>query len=198
MAIGCLVFIVLGIIMMIGSWCSRDEDDNESVVEQTTEVSPKAEEEGLSRGSLYVRVLDNDALDQLRIEALDAGVDPGSMFPTYPPQGPMAIAILPVNSLDLDGMLKVLPLLCEVTVEKDPDRWAEYSEVRILNHHAYIGFAFPDFPDSCRAQRAGDKPMGIQLVLGEWKAQFPWKLATPLYGGTGADTIGYGDYAAPG
>ncbi len=160
------------------------------------EQTPTVPEDGLNRGVMSIRILDEDRLDALRIEALDVGKDPGSM---YPARGPIALGVLPLNRLSLDDMLTVLPLLCEVTVDKDPDRWAAYSEVRILNRHAYVGFRFADLHDSCSTQRAGDIPMGVtdRFVIGEWDAQFLWKLATPLSGGFGADTIGYGTYALP-
>ena len=96
-------------------------------------------EDGLSRGFMQSRVLGADAIHWLRTAAVAAGrKDRAGKYAA----GAMAVVVLPVARLDFDAMMAVLPLVCEVTIDGDPARWEAYSEVRILNRHAYAGYAY--------------------------------------------------------
>ena len=154
-------------------------------------ITPSAiADEGLTRGFMAVRVLEDRLLDALRFEALAAGRDPGDL---YPGAGPIALAVVPVARLNVAEVFAVLPLLCEATVRRDPEQWSQYSQVRFLNRHAYTGYLFTDLSESCTRLRAGDDPLqvtllGDRIVIGEWDARYLWRLATPI------GPIGYGGY----
>ena len=148
-------------------------------------------EDGLSRGFMQSRVLGADAIHWLRTAAVAAGrEDRAGKYPA----GAMAVVVLPVARLDFDAMMAVLPLVCEVTIDGDPARWEAYSEVRILNRHAYAGYAYGErfggLRDACDGLRSGERARAAphRSLMGEWDAQIPWKFATPV------DVIGYGGY----
>ena len=156
---------------------------------ETSTGSPKStqDQEDISDGGFMdIRILADDALDLLKIKALSAEKDPGYL---YPSKGPIAIATLPVDSLgNSREITKLLPLVCEVTVDTDPNLWSEYSEVRLLNRHSYIGFRLGSLRETCDSQREqGRLALGDRIVVGNWGARFPWRLASP------AGSIGYGD-----
>ena len=148
-----------------------------------------AAEEGLARGFLNIRVLEDRLLDALRIEALAAGRDPGSL---YPGAGPIALAVVPVDRLHVREALAMLPLICEATVRRDPDRWARYAEMRLLNSRGRHGYLLTALPASCAHLQAGDDLSalmpGDRPLVGDWDAWYPWALATPV------DAVGYGGY----
>ena len=167
-----------------------------------TDVSPKKQiaedpskpeegEKGLRRGFMQVRVLEDDHIYGLKVEAMAAGRDVTSMYPAH---GPIAIVVLPVRGLNFDKMATLLPLVCEVTVEKEPDLWKTYSEVHFLNRSLYTGMSFADFFDSC-ARREEPNEWGWSLgdvtpLAGRWQGEIPWKLA----GLDGQESVGYGEY----
>ena len=175
-----MAIVIAVILLVILGYCSDQSPDKPANSnEPATETATQAPEEGLAAGFASVRVLDNTTLEALKLEAIGKGQDPGYM---YPEQGPIALVTLPVNTLDSQSIKAVLPLLCEVTADKNPDRWAAYTQVRILNRHSYIGFLIDDWKQGCADNRVD------RSVVGQWEAQFPWKLAKPV------DSIGYGTY----
>ena len=131
-------------------------------------------EEGLTRGFMTVRILEDRLLDPLRFEALAAGRDPGSL---YPDAGPIALAAVPVDRLNVREVLAILPLICEATVRQDPARWAQYTELRLLNSRRRLGYVFTALIESCAHLRAGDEVSAVmpgdRPLLGDWGAWYP-------------------------
>ena len=142
-----------------------------------TQEPPREVEHGLVQGTMWVRVLGEDLIDELRFAALDVGLNPGFM---YPARGAVVIGVVPVNRLTLDDMLTVLPFLCEATA----GRWAAYGQVRILNVMHTLGWRFNRWSDACTNPTL---PMpGISMVLKEWETDLLWRMALPV------DSVGYG------
>ena len=55
----------------------------------------------------------------------------------------------------------MLPSICEATVERGPDRSAQYTEMRLLNDRGRLGYVFTALPKSCAHLRAGDDAPAI-------------------------------------
>jgi len=177
---------VLFALAFIASQAPKEEAKTEMPTKIEDSAAAKVEavkkEDGFSGGFANIRVLDDAMLDQVKIQALAAGKNPASL---YPGNGPMAIIVLPIHGFNLGDIQNLAKLICPVTFDKDPESWREYSDVLILNRHAYAGFSVN--MDIICADEV-DLPRAInKSVIGEWECQIPYKLADKV------DTVGYGN-----
>ena len=107
------------LMIMAGVLLMSDKVHDQAEIPSEPLAAPRQPEAGMRGGYMSIRVLDEDLLDDLKTEALSYGQDPGFMYPARG-RGPMAIGVLPLNSLGLGSASTLLPLLCKATVARDP------------------------------------------------------------------------------
>ena len=157
------------------------------MVEQDPVASTTSEsvrESGLDAGYANIRVLSDEMLQQLKTAAITKGQSPADL---YPANGPIAFIQLPVQSLNIEQLEEVYPLLCEKTVRAQPEMWQTFTDIRILNKFSYAGFSF-DLYSACQYPNKRMVELVGSTQIGKWSAEIPFELASTM------NTIGYGAY----